>query len=410
MTATAFRASESVASCPTSYTPSTFATPGMDTSGFWSAGVPTRATIPRNGWYLLHAHVGGDANTRYQCRFKINGTTTTAVSGQGAGGNTSTENLDVLYLFAGDYVELEWLCGASAKSSGNTLQIIRLPTPLFVGDSVTGGGGVLMPLTRKAGPKNDPANWWTSTASTRVTVDTTGTYLVVAQCGSNNSDVWYYVRKNGTIIHEGHGQINSLTSASPCGLTFVSVHALTAGDYLQIETSIGAEVNTFAVARIDGVKAAMAKTTTGTTEGSFASQPTTQTFNAEEVDTDGFHDNATNNHRVTIPSGKAGNYWAFMDLSIQSTNILGLAKNGTGVIGTDRTGSPDIGANNNRWTHGCASWVDALAVGDYFHSYAYTNPGNTSDPLGTFLGLVCMDDFVYEPDAWVPQVYRVKRP
>lgn len=32
------------------------------------------------------------------------------------------------------------------------------------------------------------------------------------------------------------------------------------------------------------------------------------TFNAEVYDTDGFHDNATNNTRITIPSGKAGKY------------------------------------------------------------------------------------------------------
>jgi hypothetical protein len=31
-------------------------------------------------------------------------------------------------------------------------------------------------------------------------------------------------------------------------------------------------------------------------------------FDTETVDTDGFHDNSTNNSRITIPSGKGGNY------------------------------------------------------------------------------------------------------
>jgi hypothetical protein len=32
------------------------------------------------------------------------------------------------------------------------------------------------------------------------------------------------------------------------------------------------------------------------------------TYGAETFDTDGFHDNTTNNSRITIPSGKGGNY------------------------------------------------------------------------------------------------------
>jgi hypothetical protein len=35
---------------------------------------------------------------------------------------------------------------------------------------------------------------------------------------------------------------------------------------------------------------------------------TTMTWDSENFDTDGFHDNVTNNSRITIPSGKAGKY------------------------------------------------------------------------------------------------------
>jgi hypothetical protein len=60
---------------------------------------------------------------------------------------------------------------------------------------------------------------------------------------------------------------------------------------------------------------------------------TTMTWDSENFDTDGFHDNATNNSRITIPAGKGGKY-LFTGIINWNSNASGyrevrLTKNGT---------------------------------------------------------------------------------
>jgi len=60
------------------------------------------------------------------------------------------------------------------------------------------------------------------------------------------------------------------------------------------------------------------------------------TFNSESYDTDGFHDNSTNNERITIPSGKGGKY-LLVGVCELAPNATGrrqavFKKNGTTVI------------------------------------------------------------------------------
>ena len=54
---------------------------------------------------------------------------------------------------------------------------------------------------------------------------------------------------------------------------------------------------------------------------------TTLNFGAESFDTDGFHDNSTNNSRITIPSGKDGKY-----LCIVAVQFSGTGTNDTAVV------------------------------------------------------------------------------
>ena len=63
-------------------------------------------------------------------------------------------------------------------------------------------------------------------------------------------------------------------------------------------------------------------------------------FNSETYDTDGFHDNSTNNSRITIPTGLGGKYLIQGMVHLESDNTTGvrkllLWKNGTGT-GTNR--------------------------------------------------------------------------
>ena len=108
---------------------------------------------------------------------------------------------------------------------------------------------------------------------------------------------------------------------------------------------------------------------------------TAVTFDTEDFDTNGFHDNATNNSRITIPSGYAGKYlFTYMVTFVSnSTGIryLGIRKNGTVVkypaensaIATDSTPLS-------------FSVILNLAVGDYVDIVAYQNSGGSLNLTG----------------------------
>jgi hypothetical protein len=88
------------------------------------------------------------------------------------------------------------------------------------------------------------------------------------------------------------------------------------------------------------------------------------TFNAEEYDTNGFHDNSTNNERITIPSGKAGKYLlqTMVIFPANSTGVRDVAfqKNGTDTLGS--TLVIGVATFTNRVAH---LFVGDFAVGDY---------------------------------------------
>jgi hypothetical protein len=65
---------------------------------------------------------------------------------------------------------------------------------------------------------------------------------------------------------------------------------------------------------------------------------TSLAFNSESYDTDGFHDNSTNNSRITVPSGLDGKYrllgsFEFATGGAAGTRRVRLLKNGTDVVG-----------------------------------------------------------------------------
>ncbi len=165
----------------------------------------------------------------------------------------------------------------------------------------------------------------------------------------------------------------------------------------------------FAVALIDPLtNMVQATQSVGTTETSFGTQPTLTDFDTELVDTDGFHGATTS--RITVPSGMDGDYWVFMDIGIQSTNIIQLFKNGGPLVTTCRNGTPDIGANNNKATHGHITWFETLVAGDYFDVSIYCGPGWATDFNSSYLGMLKLDSegapWPYEQCGFVPQIYR----
>lgn len=88
-------------------------------------------------------------------------------------------------------------------------------------------------------------------------------------------------------------------------------------------------------------------------------------FNAEVYDTHGMHDNATNNSRLTIPTGWGG-YYLLIASGVVTTGTFSIVffKNGTLHTYADY-------CNN----HGAGSAIIPASAGDYFEwrGYASTN-------------------------------------
>ena len=108
---------------------------------------------------------------------------------------------------------------------------------------------------------------------------------------------------------------------------------------------------------------------------------TTLNFNSEVFDTDTFHDTASNNSRITIPSGKNGKYlivakWHFQGNASGSDRLGGIKKNGTN-IGTYR------GINGNASSVGWgASVILDLVATDYIEVEVYQDSGGNLNAFG----------------------------
>jgi len=98
-------------------------------------------------------------------------------------------------------------------------------------------------------------------------------------------------------------------------------------------------------------------------------------FDTEIFDTAGAYDNSTN-YRFTVPSGQAGKYKFYFDLSAKSSSddltyiISALYKNGSL---TKRSETNTNGASNAKFRvfQVIASAILDLSVGDYVEAYAY---------------------------------------
>ena len=109
---------------------------------------------------------------------------------------------------------------------------------------------------------------------------------------------------------------------------------------------------------------------------------TAVSFDLENFDTNTYHDNSTNNSRITIPAGKGGYYsvQAMLTFVANSSGVRAatLRKNGT-------TNPIDFGCNNDGASSGSAlilqKTVSAVAT-DYFELYVYKDGGGTLDLRG----------------------------
>jgi hypothetical protein len=110
-------------------------------------------------------------------------------------------------------------------------------------------------------------------------------------------------------------------------------------------------------------------------------------MNAENFDTDNFHDNTTNNTRITIPSGKGGKYQVNIKVSYDNASgapgyiNLFLRINGSGTwniaSGSQISMNTNGGATgNNNNTILAVSNIVNFSAGDYFEVMSRTDNGN----------------------------------
>lgn len=277
----------------------------------------------------------------------------------------------------------------SLSITGHEATVRQVPTA-FIGarafHSTTQGSlaaGSVNPLNLDSEDWDTDGFHSTVTNNTRFTVPPGmgGKYLLVGSVTSSLSGATAgeatqaYWRKNGAAIYGSASM--AATGLSTAKAT--NVEDLVAGDYVELCEYHGTGTATVghASARHVQTEAIIVKLDSGKVGagiGALAYRVGNQTaitteyklaMDAEASDTDGFHDNSTNNTRHTIPAGLGGKYvltgGAYV-VGIGSTNYVDtrIKKNNTTYLAADRRArSPD---DNTLTTVGCI--VD-LAAGDY---------------------------------------------
>jgi hypothetical protein len=102
-------------------------------------------------------------------------------------------------------------------------------------------------------------------------------------------------------------------------------------------------------------------------------------FDTERFDTDGFHNNSTNNSRLTVPTGKAGKYWiSFAASWASNTNgdrAVSIRKNGSTYLCTASIRA----ATASSGTTAYAQTILDLTVGDYIEMDAFQSSNGNLD-------------------------------
>jgi hypothetical protein len=103
-------------------------------------------------------------------------------------------------------------------------------------------------------------------------------------------------------------------------------------------------------------------------------------FTQETLDTNGFHDNSTNNTRVTIPSGYAGKYM-FIWNQVWTSNSTGYRKANLYLNGASTSQLFSVAAANGDQTSATGTVTFSASVGDYFEVYVIQNSGGNLDMI-----------------------------
>jgi hypothetical protein len=101
---------------------------------------------------------------------------------------------------------------------------------------------------------------------------------------------------------------------------------------------------------------------------------TVMAYDAEKYDTSGFHDNATNNSRITIPAGLGG-YYLIRENTRFNTNATGTRNGRLYINGAQVTDLPEYAPSSSSYVSGIGSIILYLNAGDYLQHVVYQNSG-----------------------------------
>lgn len=104
---------------------------------------------------------------------------------------------------------------------------------------------------------------------------------------------------------------------------------------------------------------------------STSSSETVLPFQAEDFDTNTFHDNTTNNSRITIPAGKGGKYLIGAVAGANNDIRIRIRLNGV----TDITAANGEGFT---YCYAACSTVYVLSAGDYLEVFCTTNGASST--------------------------------
>lgn len=127
-----------------------------------------------------------------------------------------------------------------------------------------------------------------------------------------------------------------------------------------------------------------ARVTRSTAQTITSGSETAIQFTSEDFDTDGFHDNSSNNTRITIPANLGGKYIIVANSNFASnpTNrrTLILKKNGSSFAQTE------WGNANNNTPYMNLTAIDVLLAGDYVETFVFQNSGSDVN-VDTYLSM-----------------------
>lgn len=199
----------------------------------------------------------------------------------------------------------------------------------------------------------------------------------IATAASHSGQIVMNMRLNGAQAR-GLPVMDKDTSGVDAGHILSAPIAVTAGDYFDSRLYLvsGGDISTddstwaSAWSLPSDLKYCIVNRTTNFSIPS-GSTPTTIDWDAESVDTDAFHDNATNPSRLTVPVGSGLTHVRVM-ASLQNTSVAGqwgcrIIKNGSTVVGGGQMDTDTTGTDS---AYACSA-ILAVSEGDYFEIQAY---------------------------------------